>query len=141
MGARRRLLLRSERHQTRGLGDHFASFSRLQADSSRRRHNFGDANEVVGGCGQYEEPLHRASASMACLAQPTDGLDPAERLLDLLALDRADAIAGMTGGARIDCRAAIGVVLRDVWRAATLATAGNKLGSVIVLVGSNRAAR
>src|SRR5271154_1544809 len=141
MGGRRRRLLRSERCQTLGFGDHFASFSRLQADSSRRRQNFGDANEVVGGRGQYEEPLHQVSSSMACLAQPADGLDPAERLLDPLALDRADAIAGMTGGARIDGRTAIGVVLRDMRRAATFATAGNKLGSVIILVGSDRAAR
>ena len=74
-------------------------------DSSRRCQNFGDANEVVGGRGQYKEPLHQVSASMTGLAQPADRLDPSERLLDLLSLDGADAIAGMAGGARIDRRA------------------------------------
>lgn len=96
---------RSMRHEwcrKHGVGGYVDSFSMLHADSSRRCQNFGYANEVVGGRGQYEEPLHQASASMACLARPTDGLDPAERLLDLLALDRAEALAGMTGGARID---------------------------------------
>ncbi|MET4022086.1 Xaa-Pro aminopeptidase [Bradyrhizobium sp. S3.2.12] len=112
----------SERRQTRGFGDHFASFSTVKADSSDRCQEFGDANEVVGGRSRYKEPLHQVSASMARLAQPADGIDPAERLLDLLALNHADAIAGITSGARIDCRAAIGVVLRAMRHAATHAT-------------------
>ena len=79
--------MRFERYRTRGFGCRVSSFSRRQTDSSRRSQNFGDANEVVGGRGQYEEPLHEASAPMACLAQPADGLDPAEWLFDPLSLD------------------------------------------------------
>ena len=77
---------------------------------------------------------------MAGLAQTADGLDPAERFFDPLALDRADAIAGMAGGARIDRRAAVGIVLRDMRRAAALATAGDEVSGVIVLVAAHRAA-
>ena len=77
---------------------------------------------------------------MAGLAQAADSLDPAERFFDPLALDRADAIAGMPSGAAIDCRAAIGIILRDVRRATAFAAAGDKVGGVIVLVASHRAA-
>ncbi len=64
--------------------------------------NFRDANEIVGcGC-QHEEPLHQVTTAMSCLVQAADGLHPAERLFDPFALDRADAIAGIAGGARIE---------------------------------------
>src|SRR5262245_18113240 len=76
---------------------------------------------------------------MPCLAQPADGLDPAEWFLDPLALDRADAIADMTGRACIDRRAAVGVVLCDMRRAAAFATAGDELSGVIILVAAHRA--
>ena len=78
---------------------------------------------------------------MTGLAQPADRLDPAERLLDPLSLDGADAIAGMAGGARIDCRAAIGIVLGDMRGAVALATARDEVGSVVVLVAAHSAAR
>src|SRR3974390_459894 len=77
---------------------------------------------------------------MAGLAQAADSLNPAERFFDPLALDRADAIARMPSGAAIDCRAAISIILRDVRRATALATAGDKVGGVIVLVTCHRAA-
>ena len=77
---------------------------------------------------------------MSSLAQATHSLHPTECFFDLLSLDRADAIAGMAGGARIDRRAAVGVVLRDMRRAAALAAAGDEVGRVIVLVAAHRAA-
>jgi hypothetical protein len=43
----------------------------------------------------------------------------------------------MPGRARVDRRAAVGVVLRDVRRAAALAATGDKVGGVIVLVGAH----
>ena len=46
---------------------------------------------------------------MPGLAQTADRRDPPEWFFDPLALDRADAIAGMPGRARVDRRAAVGV--------------------------------
>src|SRR5258708_20489068 len=63
----------------------------------------------------------------------------AEGLLDALAFDHADGIAGMTRGAAIDRRTAVGRVLRDVRRASALAAAGDEVGGVVVLVGANPA--
>src|SRR5271154_1478253 len=104
-----------------GIGGYVGSFSVLRADSSRRRQNLRDANEVVGCSGEHEEPLDQTATAMSSLAQTADRLDPPEWFFDPLALDRADAIAGMPGGARVDRRAAVGVVLRDMRCAAALA--------------------
>lgn len=59
-------------------------------------------------------------------AQAPDGLDPAEQFFDAFPLDVADAMAGMPGRARIDRRAAFGVVLRNVRGAAAFTTADAK---------------
>ena len=64
---------------------------------------------------------------MTGLAQAADGLDPAERFLDLLAFDGADPIAGVPCRASIDRRATVGIVLRDMRRAAAFATAGDEV--------------
>ena len=114
-------------------GYRLAPFSRLQTDSSCRRQNLGNANEIVGGCGENKEPLDQRPTAMAGLAQTPDGLDPAERFLDPLALDCTDAIAGMTGGAAVDRRTAVGIVLRNMRRAAALTAAGDKVGGVICI--------
>src|SRR5260221_87562 len=114
--------------------------SMLQTDSSRCGQQFRDADEIVGGGGEDEEPFDQPAAAMTGLAQPGDGLDPAERLLDPLALDHADGIAGVARGAAVDGRAAVGIVLRDVRHAAALAAAGHEVGGVIVLVRADRAA-
>ena len=121
MCATTRRSLGCKRPQVGDIGGYFASFSRLQADSPHRRQNFGDADEIVCGGSQHEEPLHQAAAAMPGLAQTPNLLHPPERFFDLLALDGADPIAGMAGRARIDRRAAVGVLLRDMLRAAALA--------------------
>src|SRR5258707_7305040 len=77
---------------------------------------------------------------MRVLAQPADGLHPAKGFFDPFALDRADAIAGMAGRARVDRGAAVGIVLRDMRRTAAFAAAGDKVGGVAVLVPAHRAA-
>src|SRR5580700_11476154 len=133
-------LMSNYRRYKRGIRYVFASSSTLQTDSSRRSQNLRDADHIIGGCGEYEEPFHQVAPAMAGLAQAPGGLDPAERLLDPLALDCADPIAGVAGGARIDRRAAVGVVLRDMRRAAAFTAAGDKVGSVIVLVTAHGAA-
>jgi hypothetical protein len=60
----------------------YGSFPMLQTDSSRCGQNFRDANEIVGGRGQHEEPFHQAASAMSGLAQTADGLHPTERLFD-----------------------------------------------------------
>src|SRR5258707_8395530 len=116
-----------------GVGCGFASYSTLQTDSSRCGQKLGDANEIVGDSSQDEEPLHQAAPAMPGLAETADGLHPSKGFFDPLALDRADAIAGMTGGARVDRGTAVGIVLRDMRRAAALTATGNKIGGVIIL--------
>src|SRR3974377_1135763 len=92
-----------------------ASYAILQTDSSRDGQNLRDANQIVGGCRQHEEPFDQRAPEMSGFAQPTRGLHPAECFFDLLSLDGANAIAGMAGRARVDCRAAASIVLRDMW--------------------------
>jgi len=133
--------LRESSRRIRGIGGSFALYSTGQTDSSRCGQNFRDANEIVGGRGQHEEPFDQAASAMSGLAQAADRLHPAERLFDALALDRADALAGMAGCAGINCRTPVGIVLRDMRRAAALAAAGHEVGGVIVLVAAHRAAR
>ena len=84
-------------------------------------------------------PLREAASAMSGLAQAAHRLHPAEGFFDALALDRADSIAGMASCARIDRRAAVGVVLGDVWRAAAFATAGDEFSRIIVLVAADGA--
>src|SRR3984893_6770218 len=112
-----------------GIGYEFASYWTLQTDSSRCCQELRDANEIVGDSGQDEEPLHQAAPTMPGLAQTADGLHPPKGFFDPLALDCAEAIAGMAGRARVDRGAAVGIVLRDMRRAAAF-TAGDKVGGV-----------
>src|SRR5471032_1479452 len=123
-----------------GVGCGFASYSRLQTDSSRCGQKLGDANEIVSDSSQDEEPFHQAASTMPGLAQTANSLHPPKGFFDPLALDRADTIAGMAGRARVDRGAAVEIVLRDVRRAAAFATAGDKFGGVIVLVATYGAA-
>src|SRR5437588_553100 len=116
-----------------------ASYSTLQTDSSRCDQNFRDANKVVGGRRQHEEPFDQRPPAMSGLAQATHSLHPAKSLFDLFSLDRANAMTGMAGGPRVDRRAAVGIILRDMRGATTLAAAGNEISGVVVLVATHRA--
>src|SRR5947207_7313119 len=127
----------------RGVRGHrydIASYSTLQTDSSRCGQNLGDANEIVSGRRQHEEPFDQRPSAMSSLAQPAHGLHPTECFFDLLSLDRADVMTGMPGSPTIDRRAAVSIVLRDVRSAAALATTGDEIGCVVILVAAHRAA-
>src|SRR5260370_20299696 len=93
------------------------SSSFLQTDSSRRCQKLWDADNVVGGGSENEEPRDEGPPAMTGLAHHADSLHPAEGLLDALAFDHADGIAGMTRGAAIDRRTAVGRGLRRLLRA------------------------
>ena len=104
----------ADRRYWRGIWGIFASSLALQTDSSRGGDNFRDADEIAGRRRQDKEPFDQAAPAVTGLAQAADGLHPPKRLLDLLALDRADTIAGMARRAPIDRRASIGIILRDM---------------------------
>src|SRR3984893_838846 len=108
-----------------GIGCGLASYSTVRTDSSRCGQELRDANEIVGDRGQDEEPFHQAAPTMPGLAQTADSLNPCKGFFDPLALDCADAIAGMAGRARVDRGAAVGIVLRDMRRAAAFTAAGD----------------
>src|SRR3974390_1772486 len=129
-----------DRRCKRGSGYVFASSLTLRTESYPCNQYLRNAHEIVGGSGQDKEPLDQHPSAMARLAQTADGLDPAEGFRDPLSLDRADAIAGMAGRAGIDRRATVGIVLRNVRRAAVLAASGPELSCIVVLVAANRAA-
>src|SRR5215467_1436912 len=120
---------------------HNGAFPTLEADSSRGCQNRGDANEIVSGRREDEEPFDQGAATVPGLAEATNGFEPTERYLDLLSLDHADAIAGVTRGPRINGRPAIGVVLGHMGRAAALATSSDEVRGVIAFVGANGASR
>ena len=73
--------------------------------------------QIVSGHGEQHLESNLRHASELGLSYRSDGLSPAEDLLDALAYDLADLVAGMAGGSRVDGRAAAlaGDVLRHVW--------------------------
>src|SRR5206468_12572801 len=80
------------------------SWRRTESEHGLRRasQKLGDTYQVVGGRGEGEHPAHPGGAAMTGLAQPGDGLDPAEHLLDALANAPADGITGVSRGATVD---------------------------------------
>src|SRR5258708_12021781 len=131
----------SDRRWMGGDGCGFASYPAPQTDSSRCRQNLWDANEVVGDGSQDEEPFHQAAPTMPGFAQTTDGLHPAKGFFDPLALDRADAIAGMAGRARVDRGAAGCIVFRDMRPPAPCWAAGRHIRGVRSLFSPPPASR
>jgi hypothetical protein len=117
-----------------------ASSSTLQTDSSHCGQNLRDANETVGDGDKDKKPLEQLPPVMTGLMQTADGLHPAERSLDPLALLHADCIARMARSARVDRRAAVCIVLHHVFHGVTFAARGDEIGGVIILVGADRAA-
>ena len=110
-------------------------FSPSWTDYGRASHS----GEVVGRHGQGEYCIDPIEAATHHLADSTDGIAPAEALLDALALDLADAIAGVAGGAGVDSAAAGSLdvlchMRRDVLFAARL----HEAVGVVALVGADR---
>src|SRR5260370_25196462 len=115
------------------------SSSFLQTDSSRRCQKLWDADNVVGGGSENEEPRDEGPPAMTGLAHHADSLHPAEGLLDALAFDHADGIAGMTRGAAIDRRTAGCRGLRGVPPSSSPAAAGDEVGGGRVAFAPNPA--
>jgi hypothetical protein len=94
-----------------------------------------DPHEIVDGGGKGEDPIHPPLAAVPRLAEQPDGLEPAEDLLDELALALAHQVTGVAHGAAVDptgpVRRVLGHVLRHVERPEGL----DELARVIAFVG------
>ena len=128
-------------HGGRGIDCDFVSFSSLQTHLRCGRQKLWDTDQIVCRGREDKEPFDQVAPPMPGLAQAADRLDPTERLFDPLSLDHTDGIARMPGGTAIDGGAAIGVILRNMRCAATLAAAGDEVGGVVEFIGPHRAAR
>src|SRR6266542_3137458 len=93
-----------------------ATFSRPEAHYSLHGHQLPHSYQIVSRSGEDKDPVHPRGAAMAQFAQQADRLQPAEDLFDPFALLLTDLITAVTGGATINGRAAIGVVLGHVRR-------------------------
>src|SRR5713101_2860297 len=111
-----------------------ATFSLPEAHYCLHGHQFPHSYQVVSGGGEDEDPVDAFGAAMAQLAQQAHRLQPAEDLFDPFALLLTDLVARMAGGAAIDGRAAIGVVLGHVRRHLQFAQVFHEIMGVIVLV-------
>src|SRR4051794_39107951 len=59
------------------------------------RQQLGEADQIVGGCGEGETPSDTLEPTVAGLAQTARDFDPAEGLLDALTDTLAQGIAGV----------------------------------------------
>ena len=104
------------------------------------RHS-GDSHQVAGGHGELELLIDPPQSAKHRLSNPTDGLAPAEMLLDAFADDLAHAITRDGGwcARRSHCR-------RDASRCSrrggdlALAAAGDEISGVVGLVGADATA-
>src|SRR5262249_30371474 len=62
------------------------------------------SDDVIRGCREGEDPVDPLAAAVAEFSQQSDGLHPAERLLDQLPFPLADCVARMPGRSRVDRR-------------------------------------
>src|SRR5467141_4490910 len=93
-----------------------ATFSLPEALYCLDGHQLPDSYQVVSGGGEDEDPVDAFGAAMAQFAQQADRLQPTKDLFDPFALLLTDLITAVTGGATINGRAAISVVLGHVRR-------------------------
>src|SRR5215469_18039875 len=106
--------------------------------SCRRAEQLGQSNQVVGGHCQRELEPHTRNTTEHGPGETPNGLSPAERLFNPLTLLLADLIAWMPRGTRIDRRASVGRVLRDVRRHVEIAQIVDELAGIVRLVSAER---
>ena len=99
--------------------------------SSRCGQQVAHPHQVVPRQCKGEHPLDSGYSAVTRLAQPCDGLEPAEDLFDPFALGLTDGIAGVAGGAGID--SAVGLA-RDVRCDLMVTQFLNELLAVIALI-------
>src|SRR3989442_5697209 len=97
-----------------------------------------DADQVVGREGKRKHPVHAAGAPVPRLAHQSDGLEPAEDLLDALASALTHAVARMPRGATVDRAGPVGRVLRHVRGHPQQPDRSDEIPRVLALVGPHR---
>src|SRR4029079_15500665 len=75
---------------------------------------FWQSDEIIGGHRQRELESQTLGSTQHGSGESADGLGPAERLLDQLALLLADRVAGMPRGAALDPRGSCGGIFGHV---------------------------
>src|SRR5262245_26239369 len=105
-------------------------FDRLSDQPCSRgpREQRPQADQIVGSRRKGHDPIDEGATAMSELAQPADGLQPAEDLLNQLPLLLADRIPGMTRGPIVD--GAAGDLLRDMRRDTQRPDARDEAGDI-----------
>src|SRR6185312_1817958 len=97
-----------------------------------------NADQVVSRGREDEDPVDSFVTAVPQLAQQPDGLQPTEDLFNPFAVPLTDLITRMPGGATINCRATISVVLGHVRRYREGTQVFHEVMRVIVLIASQR---
>src|SRR5882672_1236842 len=97
-----------------------------------------NANQVISCGREDEDPVDAFATAMPQLAQQADRLQPTEDLFDPFALPLADLVTRMPGGATINGRATISIVLGHVRRHFQGAQVFHEVMRVIVLIAGHR---
>src|SRR5690242_19694643 len=107
--------------------------------SLRHRSQYPDhASQIARDHRQLEVLIDPLDAAIDRLPNPTDGLAPAEMLLDALADHLTDPVARVPRRAPIDCAAALAlIVARHVRRLLASTAFAHELARVVSLVGSH----
>ena len=95
------------------------------------------AQEVVGGAAEDEDPAHLVRAAQLHLVNRPGLLEPAEALLDQPSPAQTDRIAGMPGGSAIHVGAASLLVLRYMRGHVESSGGGDEVLRVVGLVGTD----
>ena len=93
-------------------------------------------DQVIGGGGEGELPIHQGDAAMPELAQAADGLHPAEDLFHEFSFPLTHVIARMPRGPTVDRTPAD--LLRHVGRDVLDAHVGNEARHIVALVRPDR---
>jgi hypothetical protein len=108
------------------------------AGSSRGLGQVAETNQVVRRQAKDEHPAHPRPATVPCLAQQPDGLQPPEDLLHALAFPLARPVAGVARGASIDRTRPVRGVLGHVRRHLDQPEGLDEVPRVIPFVGADR---
>src|SRR6266481_5135299 len=111
-----------------------ASGRRLSGDLGQ----ISNTDQVISCGREDEDPVDAFATAVPQLAQQADRLQPTEDLFDPFAFPLTDLITRMSGGATINCRAAISVVLGHVRRYRQSTQVFHEVMRVIVLIASQR---
>src|SRR5947207_14427626 len=107
------------------------SFCRCSSD----QHQISDAHQVVSGSRELKQPTHILKATMTCLTQQANRLQPAKDLFHSFAFPLTQLVAGMASGTLVNRTAARPLVvlrhMRDHATGAQFAHNGSRVVSLV----------